>query len=150
MQDTIEKCLLENYGKYYRIAYSYAGNEADAMDIVQEAAYKAIKNSQKLKFREFADTWICRIVINEAKSLVRSRKDTEDIDDQQIAVDAVYENLDLREAMAKLTMTDRIMIELHYFERMPLKSVAEAMDMNVNTVKSRMYRSLKQLRLELD
>ena len=32
----VEQELLDNYKKYYRIAYSYVKNEADALDIVQE------------------------------------------------------------------------------------------------------------------
>ena len=31
----IEELLLENYNRYYRLAYSYVHNEADAADIVQ-------------------------------------------------------------------------------------------------------------------
>ena len=38
----VEKLLIENYEQYYRLAYSYVHNEADALDIVQEGAYKAI------------------------------------------------------------------------------------------------------------
>ena len=34
----VEKILIENYEKYYRLAFSYVHNEADAMDIVQEGA----------------------------------------------------------------------------------------------------------------
>ena len=42
MKKCIEQNLINNYGRYYRLAYSYVNNESDAMDIVQEAAYKAI------------------------------------------------------------------------------------------------------------
>ena len=38
----IHECLVQNYEKYYRMAYSYVFREQDAMDIVQEAAYRAI------------------------------------------------------------------------------------------------------------
>ena len=38
----VEKILIENYEKYYRLAFSYVHNEADAMDIVQEGACKAM------------------------------------------------------------------------------------------------------------
>ncbi len=41
---TVERLLLTNYNQYYRLAYSYVRNDADAGDIVQNAAYKAIKN----------------------------------------------------------------------------------------------------------
>ena len=62
--ELIEKNLIDNYSRYYRLAFSYVKNESDAMDIVQEAAYKAIYKSSTLKNPEYAGTWICRIVIN--------------------------------------------------------------------------------------
>ena len=34
----IEEILITNYEKYYRLAYGYVHNDADAMDIVQEGA----------------------------------------------------------------------------------------------------------------
>ena len=52
----VEKLLIENYEIYYRLAYSYVHNEADAMDIVQEGAYKAILKSESLEREDFAGT----------------------------------------------------------------------------------------------
>ena len=48
-EQAVERALTEGYEKYYRLAYSYVHNEADALDIVQEAAYKAILKSDSLK-----------------------------------------------------------------------------------------------------
>ena len=45
----IEDVLTENYGQFYRLAYGYVRNEEDALDIVQESAYKAIKEAEKLR-----------------------------------------------------------------------------------------------------
>ena len=47
----IEEIILKKYNQYYRLAYSYVHNEADAGDIVQNAAYKAIKKLPALKIR---------------------------------------------------------------------------------------------------
>ena len=70
----IEENLIENYNRYYRLAYHYVKNESDAMDIVQEAAYKAILKSDTLKNPEYIGTWICRIVINEAYNVLRKNQ----------------------------------------------------------------------------
>ena len=45
-EEAVEKVLCEKYNSYYRMAYSFVRNEADACDIVQEGAYKAIRNSK--------------------------------------------------------------------------------------------------------
>ena len=58
----IHEQLIKNYEKYYRIAYSYTFQEQDAMDIVQESAYRAILKSDTLKQPVYADTWMKRSV----------------------------------------------------------------------------------------
>lgn len=45
----IEQIILEKYNQYYRIACSYVHNDADACDIVQNVAYKALRGSNALK-----------------------------------------------------------------------------------------------------
>ena len=57
-EKAVEKVLCEKYNSYYRMAYSFVRNEPDACDIVQEGAYKAIKNSASLKNIEYASTWV--------------------------------------------------------------------------------------------
>ena len=42
----VHECLVKNYGKYYKIAYSYTFHEQDAMDVVQEGAYRARRNTR--------------------------------------------------------------------------------------------------------
>ena len=44
MEKETERILLENYDKYYRLAYSYMKSEHDPLDVVQESAYKAIRD----------------------------------------------------------------------------------------------------------
>ena len=80
-EQAVERALTEGYEKYYRLAYSYVHNEADALDIVQEAAYKAILKSDSLKEPQYVETWVYRIVINEACSFLRSRKESVDVED---------------------------------------------------------------------
>ncbi len=43
-----------------------------------------------------------------------------------------------------------MIVELKYFEDLKLDEIAGILELNVNTVKSRLYRSLKKLRLSLE
>ena len=40
--ELIRNILLENYESYYRLAFSYVHQDADAMDIVQEGGYTVL------------------------------------------------------------------------------------------------------------
>ncbi len=142
--------LLKNYEKYYRIAFSYVHNEADALDVVQEGAYKAILHAEKLKRQEYADTWICRIMMNEALELLRRNKKNEsDYLDESSGREENYEDLDLKNAIERLSERDRTIVVLRYFEDMSLEQVAQTVGENLSTVKSRLYRALAKLRLTL-
>ncbi|MBO5373376.1 MAG: sigma-70 family RNA polymerase sigma factor [Lachnospiraceae bacterium] len=146
----VEEILLENYDKYYRMALYYVKDTQDALDVVQEAAYKAIFKAEKVKNIKYADTWICRIIINEAMEFLRkNRKNYTDIAECEIEVNDEYENLELAEAIQKLPHKDQTIILLRFFEGMSLDEVAQIMDENLSTIKSRLYRALKKLKLQL-
>lgn len=150
-EEIIEDLLLANYNQYYRLAYSYVRNDDDAADIVQSSAYKAIKNSGSLKQSDFAATWLYRIVLNEIFTFCGQRK-TEALDavpNEPEAVDT-YEDIDLRRALESLPAEDKMIVELKYFEEMKLEEIASLMQENINTIKSRLYRSMKKLRLKLE
>lgn len=147
----IEQILLNNYNSYYRLAYSYVHNEADAGDIVQNGAYKAILNSASLKQKSYAATWVYRIMLNEIFRFLNEERGNIPLEEMGMepAKEDTYENLDLKQALDSLSPKDKAVIELKYFEELKFEEIAEVLEENVNTVKSRLYRGLKKLKLEL-
>ena len=150
-REVIEQLLLQNYNKYYRLACSYVHNDSDAGDIVQNGAYKAILNSHKLKNIEHAETWLYRIILNEIFANFREKESAslEEISYEQGKEDT-YENVDLQKAINTLDKKDKAVVVLRYFEDMKLEEIAEVLQENLRTVKSRLYRSMKKLRVELE
>lgn len=146
----IEDLLLQKYNQYYRLAYSYVHNDDDAADIVQNGAYHAIKNCHTLKQPEFAGTWVYRIMLNEIFAFCKQHK-TESLDlvTEEPHSEDIYEDIDLKRALNELSANDRMIIELKYFEDMKFEDIASIMGENVSTIKSRLYRSLKKLKLDL-
>lgn len=144
----VHEYLVKNYEKYYRIAYSYTFQEQDALDIVQEGAYRAILKSGSLKNPEYVDTWICRIMMNEAVRFLEKNRG------RTVAMEEVLEegaqdemsDLDLRQALMKLNEEERRIVVLRYFEEEKLQTIAKTMDMKVSTVKSRLYRAVEKLK----
>lgn len=150
-EKAVEQLLLQNYNQYYRLAYSYVRNDADAGDIVQNGAYKAIRHSSSLKNVEHAGTWLYRIMLNEIFAFCKQRK-SEPLDSvtKEPHSEDVYEDVDLKRALETLPDQDRMIVELKYFEDMKLEDIAAVMNENLNTVKSRLYRSLKKLKIEME
>ena len=100
----IEEILITNYEKYYRLAYGYVHNEADAMDIVQEGACRAIAAAEQLKYPRFADTWVYRIMINTAREFLRRnrREVTAGEELPEEGREDTYEETDLYRALQQL------------------------------------------------
>ena len=148
----IEQIILEKYNQYYRLAYGYVHNEADASDIVQNGALRALKNSRSLKKTEYAQTWVYRIMLNECfryleKPRLLSYESIQEENGQTLGyTEDCHENLDLLRAIDTLSEKEKAVVMLKYFEELTLEEIAEILDENVNTVKSRLYRSLKKLR----
>ncbi|MDE6961120.1 MAG: sigma-70 family RNA polymerase sigma factor [Lachnospiraceae bacterium] len=144
----VHKCLTEHYEKYYRIAYSYTFQEQDAMDIVQEGAYRAILKSDSLKKPEYADTWICRIMMNEAvRFLEKYRGRTTPMEElPEEGREDQMEDLDLRRALKKLSEMEQRIVVLRYFEEEKLTAIAKIMDLKESTVKSSLYRAVEKLK----
>ncbi|MFT4145288.1 MAG: sigma-70 family RNA polymerase sigma factor [Mobilitalea sp.] len=151
MESLIENYLIRNYDKYYRLAYSYVHNETDAMDIVQEGAYKAILKSETLKNPDYANTWIYRIMINEALAFIKKhKKDSYDISAIDISQTDHYVDYDLEKAIDNLDATDKTIIILKFYEEYTLEEIADMTGEKLNTVKSKMYRTLKKLQISLE
>ena len=146
-----EQILTENYERYYRLAYSYMRNEDDALDVVQESAYRAIRDCRKVRNKDYLSTWIYRIVVDTALDMLR-RKKKENITEElpEIPVEDQYQDLELRTVLNQLDDKSRTIILLRYFEDLKLEDIADIVGDNLNTVKARLYRSLKKLRLNLE
>lgn len=149
-KNLIEQIILEKYNQYYRLAYSYVHNEGDAGDIVQNGAYKALRNSHTLKKPEYAETWVYRIMLNECfRHLHQPRhlsfESLQEEGMEQGYKEDIYEDIDLQRALDALPAQDKAIVILRFFEDKKLEEIADILDENVNTIKSRLYRSMKKL-----
>lgn len=150
----LEQYVTENQAKYYRLAYSYVKNKDTALDIIQDAIVKALGSIDSLEETTFMQTWFYRIVINTSIDFLRKHKRMTVMEDERLQVHLpTSENevvdLDLQYAIQKLPPTDQTLITLRFFEDLKIEEVAHIMDLNVNTAKTKLYRALKKLRIEV-
>ncbi len=148
-----EQILIDNYEKYYRLAYSYTRTQEDALDVVQESAYKAIRDCNKVENPNYISTWIYRIVVNTSIDLLRKRQKNESIVgklDEDVSYEDSYSNPDLKAALEQLDESEKTVIVLRYFEDLKLDDIARITDSNLNTVKARLYRGLKKLKDKME
>lgn len=66
------------------------------------------------------------------------------------AVEDNYTDMDLKRTLEELPAKYRSVIVLRYFEDMKINEVAEVLNENTNTIKTRLYQALQLLRVKLD
>jgi RNA polymerase sigma-70 factor (ECF subfamily) len=149
----VEKYLIENREYYYRLAYSYVKNEADSLDIIQESIIKALTSIESLKEIEKVKSWFYKIVIRTSIDYIRKNKKYNDMVDISEIINNgksdQYKDLDLYKALDELDETYKTIIILRYFEDMKINDIADILDENPNTVKTRLYAGLKKLKIDI-
>lgn len=60
-----------------------------------------------------------------------------------------YEDFDLQKALDNLPDKYRTVVVLRYFEDLKIEEIAQILNENTNTVKTRLYKSLEKLRIKL-
>lgn len=160
----------EHAGKIYRLALRLMGNEADAEDVLQETFLSAFKSIDRFEARSSLSTWLYRIASNAALMRLR-RKEPE-----QVSVDEPFERDDgelvprqlfdfcclpeedllrdearaeLNHAIEELPPSLRSVFVLRDIEGLSTEETAEALDLSVSAVKSRLMRARLKLRERL-
>ena len=153
LYDYIVAYIVENQNKFYRLAYSYVRNREDALDVVQNAVCKALENYGGIRNEGAVSTWFYRILVNESLLFIKERKRmTLGETDQE---EAHYEEKgfeiqdDLYDSRNYLDGDTQTIIKLRFFEELSLKEIAQITEMNLNTVKARLYRGLRQLKVNI-
>ncbi len=154
LQQEIAEYVIRYKENYYRLAYSYVKNADDAMDIVQESIYKAIASIDSLKESSSIKTWFYRIIVNTSLDLLRKQKKVSVVENETIlSLDAgtydAYESFDLQRKLDDLPDELQTVIKLRYFEDLKIGEIAEILNENLNTVKSRLYKALKILKIKI-
>jgi len=123
-----------------------------AMDIVQDAIVKAIENYSRLRKKEYIKTWFYRIMINECKLYLRKRKNYESFNEQEISQKQMDINtvLGVQQVMQNLPVQYKDIVYLRYYEDMTLEEISLTLHINMSTIKSRLYKALKMMRVDLE
>jgi len=157
--------------KVFRIANHITHHTEDAEDVVQEAFLKAYKNLDRFEGNSKFYTWLVRIAVNEALMKLRKRKSDktvsidEDIETEDGSVpreiadwapnpEQNYSQAELGEILEKtiqgLPAGFRTVFVLRDVEGLSTEETADALELSIPAVKSRLLRARLQLRERLN
>ena len=159
-----EQLVIRHQELVFSLAYKLTGNREMANDVAQEAFIRAWKAIEKFRGDSTFSTWIYRITVNTAWTLRKKAKkhNTLNIDDtyEPIVIDEkkdpelVAINSDLSSvlvnALDKIPIEQRIIVELKNIEGRSHKEIADYLDISVTAAKVRLHRAHQKLRQILE
>jgi RNA polymerase sigma-70 factor (ECF subfamily) len=148
----------------FRVAFRLLGNEADALDAVQEGFVKALTHLAGFQGRSSFKTWLLRVVSNAALDVGRQRGRREMVsldagpggemvhqqlltgDEAGLGLERADLRVQLERALATLSEVQRQTFVLYADAGLSYREVAEAMGTSIGTVMSRLYYARQKLR----
>jgi RNA polymerase sigma-70 factor (ECF subfamily) len=149
--------------KYKQLAFSLSmkiiRNREEAEEAAQDAFIKAYRSLESFKGSATFKTWFFRIVYTTAISKVRGKQnnqvsfedykltDSELLDTENAVgqMDAEERSAQLHQAMDRLDPDERAILNLYYFEDLPVEEIATIMELSASNVKVKLFRSRKKL-----
>jgi len=164
--------LVRRYDRnVFRIAQHITHNREDAEDVVQDAFLKAYENLNQFQGQSKFYTWLVRIAVNEALMKLRRLKPgrtvslDEDVKTEEDSLprevadwspnpEQQYSQAELKDILTRtiqgLPMSFRTVFVLRDVEGLSTEETAEALELSVPAVKSRLLRARLQLRERLN
>jgi RNA polymerase sigma-70 factor, ECF subfamily len=156
-----------NRSRIYSLAYRYAGNVADAEDILQDTFIKAFQSLQKCQLNEnsYFATWLYRIAVNCSLDHFRRRRRHErEVEwsenlpaaagtEESATPEGEYLRSEIRRqvrrGLERLTARKRMVVVLRHYQQLKIGEIAASMGCSEGSVKKQLFRALAQLKKEL-
>lgn len=154
--ETTFRLLVQRHkDKVRNLTYLTLGNTELIDDIAQDVFLTVYKNLRRFRFESQFSTWLYRITVNKCKDHLRKKRIRNIFislkeDEKEPAYNSLHENKDtaeiVRNAITKLPDKLRIPLVLKDLEGMSYQEIAETVDCELGTVKSRIFRAREGLR----
>nr|WP_285841986.1 sigma-70 family RNA polymerase sigma factor [Sutcliffiella horikoshii] len=162
-EDEVMTHLMEKHGQeLLYLTYSYVRNKEAAQDLTQEVFIKCYQSLHTYKGSASVKTWLWRIAINHCKDYLRSwhfRHVSLENNPNDLAIGTSREVIEkevirkeedkmLAEAVLLLPVKYREVVYLYYFEEHSLVEIEEILNVNLNTIKTRLRKAKQLLKKE--
>jgi RNA polymerase sigma-70 factor, ECF subfamily len=153
--------------RIFALAYGMLGREEDARDATQETFLAAFRNLRGFRGEAKVSSWLHRIAVNQCitrqrRAKVRNEAALDDEEEKDASsFSAPFESSPariaegreqveaVRRAVNGLPIELRQVVVMKEFEELTFREMADALDLPLSTVKSRLYTALRQLQMRL-
>ncbi|GKV65126.1 MULTISPECIES: sigma-70 family RNA polymerase sigma factor [unclassified Sporosarcina] len=158
--------LLDSFIRDYgddlkRIAYLYLNDLAESEDIVQEVLIKSYHQLDSFRHESSYKTWLIRMTINQCKDhkkrwSVRNifyKQEVPEVRDRKLTeTDYIQKESsnEMLQQLARLAPKHKEVLILYYYEELTMQEISDVLQINYNTVKSRLLRGKQVLKEKLE
>jgi RNA polymerase sigma-70 factor (ECF subfamily) len=146
-QQAFAELLRRHERSVYNLAYRMIGRVEDARDATQDSFLSCYRHLGSFRGEAAFSTWLHRIAINACYDLLRRRKPVTSLEDELIEpapaedhAEAVAIGADVQRALLAVPEEFRAVLVMHEVQDLPVEEIAEALQIPVGTVKSRLHR----------
>lgn len=144
----LEQFFNRYQSQVYSLCYRLLGRAEDAQDATQSAFIKAFRSLPRFRGDSGVKTWLYRIAVNEAMSLVRSRRNTAGLSDEPgpAPEPALVERLAVEQALTRITPDHRAVLVLRFWEGLSYEEIAGVLQISLSAAKMRLHRARDEFR----
>ena len=137
-----------NKQSMYKVARSYFSGEEDIADAMQDTIETAYRSIARLKQTKYFRTWLIRILINKCIDMIRKNQRERPVEffPERGEICMELTNCEFEELMRCLDEKYRTILLLYYGEGFKVTEIAQLLEMEENTVKSRLARGREKFR----
>lgn len=149
-----EQLVRELSPSLFRLAVSYTGSREDAEDAVQEVFLKYLRGGRRFDNLEEARRYLMAATANQCRDLLKSaawqrNRGLEEAEQLAAPAEDTDTRLEVQRALQSLDPKYRGVVYLFYYEDYPVQRIAQSLGLTQTTVRTRLDRARKQLRLLL-
>jgi RNA polymerase sigma factor (sigma-70 family) len=147
----------------YTIAMNITRNREDAEEVAQDAFLKAFQKLAGFRKESSFQTWLYRIVYNEAISRIRKNKvklldleeeitgniPEEELEEDIAGLDGQEQKLVIAKILDQLPEIDRVLVTLFYLDNQPVTEISAVTGLGESNVKVRLHRVRKRIYADL-
>ena len=150
--DAFAQLIRMNAQSMYNGAWAYLKNEEDAADAIQETILICYEKLGTLKKSKYFKTWLIRILMNQCNDLLKTRRrETGEFEQAETAYEeSGYHECEWKEILLKLDEKYRVIVTLYYGQGLSVKEISKLLELNQNTVLTRLSRAREKLRKEYE
>ncbi|MDU2065522.1 MAG: RNA polymerase sigma factor [Sporomusaceae bacterium] len=163
--EALKLFIAEYQGRLYSLAYQMLSNHDDAMDALQEILFQVNRSLPKFRGQSGLYTWVYRLASNVCLTFRKKRQKIkhhvtfEDSmlqnellpierpnEDPDKMCETKYKQFLVRQAIARLPETQRVLLVLHDLEGVTIVQAAQIVGIELSAAKARLHRGRAALK----